>query len=98
MDARVLIETKIQENQLQFAMKFQSKRAEIKTSLYKRDPERCPAIESLLSGATVPSEKALGKLLVAKLGNKLQAQGKNAGFIRTESEALVDEGFQALLC
>jgi hypothetical protein len=70
---------------------------EIKNTLYKRDPEACPRIESLLPGAVVPVEKALGKLLAKKLGPKIQMRGLNAKVILTHSSALSDPGFQELL-
>jgi predicted ATPase len=96
-DARVLIEATIQESQNEFTLKFHSKRMEIKNTLYKRDPEACPRIESLLPGAVVPVEKALGKLLAKKLGPKIQMRGLNAKVILTHSSALSDPGFQELL-
>lgn len=96
-DARVLIEVTIQESQNEFTMKFQSKRTEIKNTLYKRDPDVCPRIENLLPGSVVPVEKALGKLLAKKLGPKIQARGLNANVILTNSPALRDPGFEGLL-
>lgn len=96
-DARVLIEATIQESQNEFTMKFQSKRNEIKQSLYKNDPENCPKIEDLLPGAVVPVEKAVGKLLLKKLGPKVQSRSVNAGAVLVASAALVDQQFQTLL-
>ena len=63
-DARVLVESAIQDSQNEFAFRFQSKRNEIKLDLYKKDPNNCPRIEDLFPGAVVPTEKALGKLLL----------------------------------
>ena len=96
-DARILIDSAIQESQNEFALKFQSKRNEIKLSLYKTNPDDCPAVSTLLPGATVPVEKAMGKLLLKKLGPKIQLIPKNAGAVITASTALVDGAFKALL-
>jgi len=97
MDARIMIESTIHENQNEFTMKFQSKRTEIKLQLYKSDPEACPSSTDLLPGAQVPIEKALGKLLLQKLGPKIQALGQNPSVLLTASDALKDGTFSSLL-
>jgi predicted ATPase len=96
-NSRVLIETTIQEFQNEFLIKFQSKRNEIKRDLYKSDPEQCPEITSLVPGSVVPVEKALGKLLLKKLGSKIQAMGSNPKIVLNHSESLVDMNFRPLL-
>jgi predicted ATPase len=96
-EARILVETTIQESQNEFTMKFYTKRSDIKQSLYKSDPENCPNTECLLPGNVVPVEKALGKLLAKRLGPKIQAKGLNAGVLFNASDGLVDLAFQALL-
>ncbi|PZR36852.1 MAG: hypothetical protein DI526_02615 [Caulobacter segnis] len=96
-DARILIESLIQENQNEFTIKFHSKRQDIKNTLYKRNPDECPSPEELIPGGVIPIEKALGKLLLKKLGPVMQSRGKNAGDILIPSKALLDKYFSELL-
>jgi hypothetical protein len=95
-DARVMVETVIQEHQNEFVFRFNSKREEVKRDLYKADPGACPKPADLLPGNQVPLQAAVGKLLLKRLGPKLQALGKNPSLLLRDSDALVDPKFQAL--
>ena len=97
VDARVMIGTAIQENQNEFAITFHTKRNEVKQSLYKADSDACPSAISLLPSGQVPVEKAVGKLLLKKLGPKLQEISQNPSILLARSDALLDVNFSSFL-
>ena len=96
-EARVIIGSTIQEYQNDFAIRFSAKRNEVKHDLYKVDPDACPSVLDLLPSGQVPVEKAVGKLLLKRLGPKLQELGHNPSSLLIRSDALLDGEFSALL-
>lgn len=96
-DFEAMIGLAIQENSNEFAIKFRDKREEVKRDLYKADAQNAPDAAGMLPGGVVPVEKALGKLLLKKLGPLLQGAGINGGAVCATSPALEDEAFKMLL-
>ena len=96
-DFEAMIGLAIQENANEFVIKFRDKRDDVKRDLYKGDPNAAPDSAGMLPGGVVPFEKALGKLLLKKLGPRLQDLGINGGVVCASSAALEDEVFKALL-
>ncbi|TCZ64023.1 AAA family ATPase [Roseicella aquatilis] len=89
-EMRTLVESVVQEEMISFVLNFREKREEIKRDLYKKDPDACPATDTLVAGNQIPIEKAVGKLLLKKVRGRLQADGMNGGAIITSSSALSD--------
>lgn len=96
-DFEAMIGLVIQENANEFVIKFRDKREDVKRDLYKGDPDKAPSATDMLPGGMVPFDKALGKLLLKKLGPCLQEQGINGGVVCATSTALEDDVFKALL-
>lgn len=96
-DAQAIIDETIQQNQVDFVMKFQSKRTEIKIDLYKKDPKSCPSPEDLLTGNVIPPEKTVGKLLLKRLNNSLSRIPKDPTELVVSRHTLADDEFQSLL-
>lgn len=95
-EAQVLVEDVLHQNMIEFVTAFINKRAEIKRTLYRKDPEACPDIGDLINGHQIPVEKAVGKLLLKRLKQRLQVDGFNGGDIVRPTEALVDPNVAAL--
>jgi hypothetical protein len=95
-DMETLVGTVVQEYNNEFVLKFRDKREEIKKTLYRNDEENCPSTATLIPAAQITVENAMGKLLLSRLGPKLQEAGKNPSQLVVESEALKDAAIQAL--
>lgn len=95
-EMRTLIASVIQEHMVDFVLAFREKREEIKRDLYKHDPDTCPATNTLVTGNQIPAEKAVGKALLKRVRNRLQADGINGGNIIQPSAALEDPNIIAV--
>lgn len=95
-EAQALVENILHENMIEFVTAFINKRGEIKRTLYKRDPEACPEIDALINGNQIPVEKAVGKLLMKRIKQRLQADGFNGGNIVQLTAALADPDVAAV--
>lgn len=98
LDARSLIEDVLHQDTIGFSASFIRKRDEIKRDLYKSDPEKCPKIDDLIAGNQIPIEKAVGKILLNKLKQRLQKEGFNGGILIQPSKALVDTEIAEIFC
>jgi hypothetical protein len=78
-EMQALVEDVLHQNMIEFVTAYVRKREEIKRDLYKQDPEACPAIDALIAGNQIPIEKAVGKLLLKRLRQRLQTEGFNGG-------------------
>lgn len=90
VEAQALIEDVLHQNMIEFVTAFTRKRDEIKRDLYKNDPHACPAVGTLIAGNQIPIEKAVGKLLLKRIRERLQAQGVNGGSLIQPTVALTD--------
>ena len=95
-EAQALVENVLHEDMIEFVTAFINKRAEIKRTLYKKDPEACPDINALINGHQIPVEKAVGKLLLKRVKQRLQADGFNGGEIVRLTGALADPDVAAV--
>ncbi len=95
-EAQALVETVLHEDMIEFVTAFVNKRGEIKRTLYKKDPEACPEINALINGHQIPVEKAVGKLLLKRVKQRLQADGFNGGDIVRLTGALADPDVAAV--
>lgn len=95
-EMQALVENVVQQNMVEFVTAFIRKRDEIKRDLYKADPDACPAIETLIAGDQIPVEKAVGKRLLNKIKQRLQAEGINGGAVIQKSAALIDANLAAV--
>ena len=95
-EAQALVENVLHEDMIEFVTAFINKRGEIKRTLYKKDPEACPDVNALINGHQIPVEKAVGKLLLKRVKQRLQAGGFNGGNIVRLTGALADPDIAAL--
>lgn len=95
-DAAILVETVVRENNNEFVLKFREKREEIKRTLYRGIEDKCPDTKSLIPSDQISVAAATGKILLSKLGLKLQEQGLNAGKLVIKSEGLKDPKIEVL--
>jgi hypothetical protein len=96
-DMSTLVDDVVQNNNNLFVLKFRDKREEIKRSLYRGDEEECPDVAALIPGNLISVENSLGKLLLARINERIQQLGKNPGQILIASDALHDEAIANLL-
>lgn len=96
VEAQGLIEDVLHENMVEFVASFVRKRDEIRRDLYKADPENCPPVNTLINGNQIPVEKAVGKTLLKKVRQRLQAEGFNGGAVIQPSAALADADIAAI--
>ena len=89
-EMQALIEDVLHQNMVEFVASFIRKRDEIKRDLYRGDPDACPPIDALIAGNQIPVEKAVGKTLLKRIRQRLQADGVNGGAVIQASEALID--------
>lgn len=89
--ATEIVESSLRENNNEFVLKFRDKREEIKKTLYKNGADRCPKTRDLLPADQVTLAHAMGKLLFARLGPKIQNIGKNPSLLLSITSALRDE-------
>lgn len=95
-EMQALVEDVLHQNMIEFVTAFLRKREEIKRDLYKQDPDACPAISELIAGSQIPVEKAVGKLLLKCIRQRLQAEGFNGGGFVQSTSALVDANIAAI--
>jgi len=100
-EAQALVEDVLHQHMIEFVTAFinkrtEIKRTEIKRTLYKKDPEACPSTDDLIHGHQIPVEKAVGKLLLKRVKQRLQADGFNGGDIVRPTEALIDSNVSAI--
>lgn len=84
-----ILESILKNNMVKFLLSFREKREEIKRNLYKKDPENCPEIESLVLADRLQLQNALGKKLLAEVCNYFQSNGINGGKIVVPTKALI---------
>jgi len=90
-----LVDDVMQLGMIDFVLAFRDKREEIKRDLYKRDPEACPSTNDLIAGNQIPVENAVGKILLKRIRDRLQANGINGGVVIQTSGALHDPNIAA---
>jgi predicted ATPase len=96
VDVQTLIGDVLHQNMIEFVTAFIRKREEIKRDLYKHDPNACPAIDTLIAGNQIPIEKAVGKLLLKRIRERLQAEGFNGGALSKPTPGLKDANVSAV--
>ena len=95
-EMRILIETILQTNMVDFVLAFREKREEIKRNIYKDDQESCPSTGSFISGSEISIEQAVTKTLFKLVRARLQSDGINGGVLSKPSTALVDTEIQEI--
>lgn len=95
-EMRTMVESLLQEGMVDFVLAFNAKREAIKHELYKTDPEKCPSTNTFVAGNQIPIEKAVGKMLLKRIRDRLQPQGINGGTIIRRTSALEDETIAAV--
>ena len=95
-DAQALVEDVLHHDMIEFVTAFVNKRNEIKRDLYKQDPNACPDTNTLINGNQIPVEKAVGKLLLKRVRQRLQGEGVNGGALLRPTAALADPSLAAV--
>jgi hypothetical protein len=96
-DAQDLVDRVLADNQADFAMKFQTKREEIKNSLYRDDKASCPSAKALKGRGAIRREHTLGKDLLSAISQALQeGYGKNQRVLLQPSDHLLSPALRKI--